>query len=87
MSDPLLISVSGQPMLPEVPTLWGHVPMAHMEDINTLSWHPDCERHVESDPVNLGKTKRLCTAGDDGIIRFWSIPLAITANGSEVEVD
>ncbi|KAA0196664.1 hypothetical protein FBUS_03750 [Fasciolopsis buskii] len=86
-SNPILITVAGQPELSEIPTLWCHVPMAHTEDINSVCWSPKSTKLSDSQPPDENSGKLLCSAGDDGVIRFWVVPSCYPVNCSELAVD
>ncbi|GAA54914.1 probable cytosolic iron-sulfur protein assembly protein [Clonorchis sinensis] len=66
LSSADLLNVAGRPEFIDPPVLWGHVPAAHPEDINSVHWRPPSASRCLT---NI----HLCTAGDDGVINFWSI--------------
>ncbi|THD27719.1 putative cytosolic iron-sulfur protein assembly protein 1 [Fasciola hepatica] len=86
-SSPILTTVAGQPQLSEIPTLWCHIPMAHTEDINSVCWFPIAAQPTGSDSLDYTTRKILCTAGDDGLIRFWAVPSCDPMNSLELAVD
>lgn len=85
--NPILITIAGQPELSEIPTLWCHVPMAHAEDINSVCWSPRSTKFSHSQVPDENPGKLLCSAGDDGVIRFWAVPSCDPVNCSELAVD
>ncbi|KAF5403051.1 putative cytosolic iron-sulfur protein assembly protein 1 [Paragonimus heterotremus] len=73
-----LVSIAGRTQLADSPMLWGHAPCAHPQDINCVRWHPvSCLARSTTTTAavdrDLNVDAKLCTAGDDGVISFWTI--------------